>query len=109
MSRRLWKQWTPYIHGQFVKPNLSPRELINPVNALPLDKIYEASLTQVQEALVSAKDATISSEWQTDHKFRRDRLLALAQKLEEHEHDMAEIESAQTGKPLGDALYEVND
>jgi acyl-CoA reductase-like NAD-dependent aldehyde dehydrogenase len=114
MSRRLWpitgKQWTPYIHGQFAKSTQNHvRKLINPSNKTVSVHVEETSPSQVEEALISAQDASINSEWQANPKFRRDRILALAQKLELHEHDMAHIESLQTGKPLSDALYEVND
>jgi acyl-CoA reductase-like NAD-dependent aldehyde dehydrogenase len=114
MSRQLWpitgKQWTPYIHGQFTKPTQNyVRKLINPTNKAVSVHVEETSPSQVEEALISAKDASINSEWQVNPKFRRDRMLALAQKLESHEHDMAHIESLQTGKPLSDSIYEIND
>jgi acyl-CoA reductase-like NAD-dependent aldehyde dehydrogenase len=99
---------TPYIHGQFVKPYLEHgRKLVNPVNKTESATVYEASPNQVEEALISAKQSF--SEWQASPKFRRDRLLALANRLEEHENDMAQIESLQTGKPLSDSLYEMGD
>ncbi|KAI8379020.1 aldehyde dehydrogenase domain-containing protein [Blakeslea trispora] len=110
---RLWltkgKQWTPYIHGQFTKPLLSPRKLVNPAQITSTFEIVEASTTQVQEALISAKHVSVSSDWQTDHKLRRDCLLNLAQELEKNDHTMAQLESSQTGKPISDSLYEVND
>lgn len=114
MSRPLWpitgKQWTPYIHGQFIKPTQQYiRKLINPNNKTVSVHVHETSPTQVEEALISANDAYVNSEWQVNPKFRRDRMLTLAQKLELHEYDMAHIESLQTGKPLRDSLYEVND
>ncbi|OBZ88493.1 putative aldehyde dehydrogenase DhaS [Choanephora cucurbitarum] len=110
---RLWltkgKQWTPYIHGQFTRPLLSPRKIVKPADITSSFEIVEASTGQVQEALISAKHVSVSSDWQTNHKFRRDCLLALAQTLEKNEHTMAQLESSQTGKPLSDSLYEVND
>lgn len=114
MSRLLWpitgKQFSPYIHGQFVKPSSQHiRKLINPNDKSHLVNVHEASPSQVEEALVSAKGVPVTSEWQTNPKYRRDRLLALAQALEQHDHDMAHIESLQTGKPLGDSLYEISD
>lgn len=114
MSRLLWpitgKQFSPYIHGQFVKPSSQHiRKLINPNDKSHLVNVHEASPSQVEEALVSAKGVPVTSEWQTNPKYRRDRLLALAQALEKHDHDMAHIESLQTGKPLGDSLYEISD
>lgn len=114
MSRLLWpiagKQFSPYIHGRFVKPSSHHiRKLINPNDKSHLVNVHEVSPSQVEEALVSAKGISVTSEWQTNPKYRRDCLLALAQKLEQHDHDMAHIESLQTGKPLGDSLYEIND
>lgn len=110
---RLWpitgkRFLTPYIHGQFVKPSSDHiRKLINPVNKSETVTVYETSPSQVEEALISAKQS--SSEWQSSPKFRRDRMLALASRLEQNEYDMAQIESLQTGKPLADALYEMSD
>ncbi|KAG2231397.1 hypothetical protein INT48_004432 [Thamnidium elegans] len=99
---------SPYIHGQFTKPNSDHfRNLINPVNKAHSVTVYETSPSQVEEALASAKESSL--EWQASPKYRRDRLLALAHRLEQHEYDMAQIESLQTGKPLSDALYEMND
>lgn len=99
---------SPYIHGHFTKPSSDHiRTLINPVTKSPSVAVYETSPSQVEEALASAKLA--SSEWQSSPTFRRDRLLALATRLEQHEYDMAQIESLQTGKPLSDALYEMSD
>lgn len=99
---------TPYIHGQFVKPSTDHiRKLINPVNKTQHITIYETSPSQVEEALISAKQS--SAEWQSSPTFRRDRMLALANRLEKNEYDMAQIESLQTGKPLSDALYEMSD
>lgn len=99
---------TPYIHGRFVKPSSDhTRKLINPVNKAQHITVYETSPSQVEEALISAKQS--SSEWQSSPKFRRDRMLALATRLEQNEYDMAQIESLQTGKPLADALYEMTD
>ena len=108
---KLWpiagRVWTPYIHGQFVKPSEHVRSLINPVNKKPVATLHETSPSQVEEALASAKQT--SSEWQTSPKLRRDTMLRLAARLENHEHDMAHIESIQTGKPMADALYEMSD
>lgn len=108
---RLWpitsKQFTPYIHGRFTEPiQQHARKLVNPANKSVIATVHESSLTHVEEALVSAKDNT---EWQTHPKFRRDCLLKLANQLEKHDHDVANIEALQTGKPLGDALYEITD
>ncbi|KAI8643330.1 aldehyde dehydrogenase domain-containing protein [Parasitella parasitica] len=114
MSRLLWpiagKQFSPYIHGHFVKPSSQHiRKLINPSDKSHLADVHEASPSQVEEAIISAKGVSVNSEWQTNPRYRRDCLLALAQRLEQHEHDMAGIESLQTGKPLEDALYEISD
>lgn len=111
---RLWpitgkRFLSPYIHGRFVESTTSEqvRKLINPVNKSTIVSINETSPGQVEEALISAKQN--STEWQNSPKLRRDCLLKLAGRLEKYEHDMAQIESLQTGKPLGDALYEMND
>ncbi|CEP07549.1 hypothetical protein [Parasitella parasitica] len=115
MSRLLlWpitgKQLSPYIHGRFVKPSSQhTQKLVNPNDKSHLVDVHEASPSQVQEAIVSAKGVSVNSEWQTNPRYRRDCLLALAQRLEQHEHDMAAIESLQTGKPLTDALCEISD
>ncbi|KAI7899885.1 aldehyde dehydrogenase domain-containing protein [Cokeromyces recurvatus] len=67
-------------------------------------------MDQVNDALMSAKEASsVNSEWQSNPKLRRDCLFALANELEKYDHDMAQVESLQTGKPLNDSLYEVRD
>lgn len=109
---RFWpitgKQFTPYIHGQFTKALVqNGRELINPANKSVIATVHESSLSHVEEALVSAKKD--NHEWQTHPKFRRDCLLKLADRLEKHDHDVANIEALQTGKPLSDAIYEIGD
>lgn len=100
---------SPYIHGQFVSQATSThiRKLINPANFNETISIQETSPSQVEEALISSKES--SFEWQSNPTFRRDRLLKLATRLEQHDHDLAHIESFQTGKPLSDAIYEMHD
>ncbi|KAI9481537.1 MAG: putative aldehyde dehydrogenase dhaS [Benjaminiella poitrasii] len=116
MSKLLWpikeRICTPYIYGQFIESLLDPspttRKLINPVNKSRLASVRQATIDQVDEALAGAKEASVHTEWQRNPTLRRDCLLSLAHELERHDHDMAQIESLQTGKPLSDSLFEIS-
>ncbi|RCH90160.1 hypothetical protein CU097_009072 [Rhizopus azygosporus] len=99
---------TPYIHGRFLKSHLGcERVLINPVNEERLCSYYETSIDQLEAALVSSRSVT--EEWTSNHRYRRDCLLKLADRIAQHDHDLAVVESKQTGKPIQDALGEMSD
>ncbi|KAG1146625.1 hypothetical protein G6F37_002590 [Rhizopus arrhizus] len=111
MSKRfqfLFRNCTPYIHGQFLNSSAGPRRsLINPVNGQLLCEYSETTLETLEAALLSSQSVT--TEWADQPRYRRDCLLKLADRLEKHDHDLAVLESQQTGKPWSDALAEVTD
>ncbi|KAI9277417.1 aldehyde dehydrogenase domain-containing protein [Sporodiniella umbellata] len=109
MSKRfqfLFRQSAPYIHGQFVSSSNGPRrQLINPVNEKVLCEYEETTMTQLDAALLSSHSVL---GWD-DPKYRRDCLLKLADQIARHDHDLAWLESQQTGKSVADALDEITD
>jgi acyl-CoA reductase-like NAD-dependent aldehyde dehydrogenase len=99
---------TCFIHGRFITKSQHPiKALINPANKKVYASVQEATIEHVEEAVLSSKKA--NDEWSKYPNRRRDCMLALADKLEKNEHDMASIEAIQTGKPMSDALFEIND
>ncbi|KAG1474201.1 hypothetical protein G6F56_000491 [Rhizopus delemar] len=108
MSKRfqfLFQHPAPYIHGRFVPTQGPKRQLINPVNEQVLCEYNETTQTELDAALLSAHSV---QGWE-DARYRRDCLLKLADQLACHDHDLAYLESQQTGKSLPDALDEVSD
>ncbi|KAG1252834.1 hypothetical protein G6F68_011606 [Rhizopus microsporus] len=84
MSKRfqfLFRNCTPYIHGQFLNSSAGPRRsLINPVNGQLLCEYSETTLETLEAALLSSQSVT--TEWADQPRYRRDCLLKLADRLE---------------------------
>src|SRR6516225_1457521 len=81
-------------------------EVLNPANEEVLAEVPRCSAADVDEAVAAAKKAL--PEWlDTTPAERSEMLLALARVLEENADELAEIESANVGKPLAYAKDEL--
>jgi 1-pyrroline dehydrogenase len=81
-------------------------EVLNPANEEVLAEVPRCSAADVDEAVAAAKKAL--PEWlDTTPAERSEMLLALARVLEENADELAEIESANVGKPLSYAKDEL--
>ena len=91
------------INGAFILGDGAAEAIINPSTGQVIANINEASLTQVEAATKSA--AIAFQAWaKTTPKDRATMLLALADKIDAHAAELAELESLNCGKPYLAAL-----
>lgn len=91
------------INGRLVAGEGASLAVLNPALGAPLLQINEASSDQV-DAAVRAADAAFDGWSQTAPKDRARLLLRLADKIEAHAEELAELESNNCGKPYAAAL-----
>jgi len=100
------KEYSMIINGQKVAGGGSPFSVINPATATELNQCPAASLAQLDEAVNAAEEAF--KQWQhVSHQDRQKMLHSIADKIEEHAAELAEIVTQEQGKPLGLAQMEV--
>eukprot|EP00920_Eleutheroschizon_duboscqi_P042459 GHVT01101386.1.p1 GENE.GHVT01101386.1~~GHVT01101386.1.p1 ORF type:complete len:240 (+),score=12.88 GHVT01101386.1:66-722(+) len=88
-----------FINGQFVQPSGPEWETINPATEEVICKIKEASTADVDKA-VQAAHAAFPAWSTTDGRIRSKMMMTLADLIEEHTEQLAELESRDNGKPL---------
>lgn len=91
------------INGQLVAGEGPAWTVLDPAAGTALAQISEASEAQVDSA-VRAADSAFASWSQTSPKDRSLALLALADAIEQHDEELASLESQNCGKPLAAAL-----
>ena len=103
------RKWQLFIDGKFEDGD-SERTLINPANGAVLCKVAEASTKQVEKAIKAARKAFDHGPWRkTTAQERAAFLFHIADKIEEHADELAELETLNAGKPLREAKYDVAD
>lgn len=103
------RKWNLYINGEW-KSGASERKLINPADGSVLTTVAEASKEQVEEAIKAARKAFDEGDWRkTTAADRAAILFKIAEKIEEHAEELAELETLNAGKPLREAQYDVAD
>ncbi len=103
------RKWQLYIDGKFEDGD-SERTLINPANGAVLCKVAEASKAQVEKAIQAARKAFDEGPWpRLSAQERAAYLMKLAEQVDEHADELAEIEVLNGGKPLREAKYDVAD
>jgi len=97
---------TLYINGQSVAPANGTLDVINPATEQVLGACPLASVEQLDQAVASARRAF--KEWsRCDDQERKEALLRIADRIEEHAEELAEIIVREQGKPLTIAKREV--
>ena len=91
------------INGQFVKGEGELISVLNPSTGLEITQVAEASMAQIQQAVVAAATA-FKTYKKTSPKDRSTMLLKLADAIEANSETFAELESANCGKPYLAAL-----
>src|SRR5262245_48865125 len=93
-----------FINGQFVDPADGATEaVVNPATGEPIAEAPLSNDEDVNRAVAAAKKA-FESWGVTTPRERSEKLLALAEVIEEHGEELAELESADAGKPRKAAL-----
>ena len=79
---------------------------LDPSSGREIAEVPQAGAEDVRRAVVAAREALSEGPWATMPAAGREGLmLALAQAIEDHAQELAEIESLDNGKPLGLALH----
>jgi acyl-CoA reductase-like NAD-dependent aldehyde dehydrogenase len=81
--------------------------VVNPATGEEFAAAPECSRAQLDEAVAAAKSA--GSAWARDEAHRVERLRVIADALDEHVAELADILTSEQGKPLGAAAYEVRE
>lgn len=87
-------------------------DVIAPATAEPLcDALKETSSDQLQRALKSARNCFDNTDWRFPNTTERrcELLEKLAKRLEADKKFLAELESSDSGKTVGDANFDIND
>src|SRR5699024_9146013 len=94
------------IGGKFVKSESGKTfGSINPANGEVLATVYEAEKPDVDKAVRAAKEAFEHENWSDLTTLQRGNLMfRLAQLIEEHKQEIAEIDSLDNGKPIHEVL-----
>ncbi|XP_070508788.1 succinate-semialdehyde dehydrogenase [NADP(+)] GabD [Chironomus tepperi] len=97
------------IDGQWTKSCDDKRfDVINPANLKVIAQVPDMNKDDCQRAIDAANDAFYSKEWHnTTAKDRSTLLKKWFNLLEQHKQEIAEIMTAESGKPIGESLGEV--
>ncbi|MEG7378019.1 aldehyde dehydrogenase DhaS [Bacillus subtilis] len=93
-----------YIDGKFV-PSVSGAtfDTPNPATGETLMTLYEAQAADVDKAVKAARKAFDQGEWRTMSPASRSRLMyKLADLMEEHKTELAQLETLDNGKPINE-------
>ncbi|OMJ07809.1 Aldehyde dehydrogenase family 2 member B7, mitochondrial [Smittium culicis] len=99
-----------YINGSWVEASgASTSQVLNPTNGEVVATINDGSVADMDAAVKAAHHAFTEGPWYNEWTGmqRRDALLKIAQAIDDNAAQIAHIESLQTGKPIGNAMYEV--
>ncbi|WP_153731541.1 aldehyde dehydrogenase family protein [Sporosarcina obsidiansis] len=98
-----------YINGEWIlAKEQGTREIINPANGEVIKVVTEATEKDVEEAVMSARRAFDSGLWsQLKPEVRATFLLKIAEEIEKSKEELAQLETINNGKPLGEALSDV--
>jgi betaine-aldehyde dehydrogenase len=103
------RKWHQFIGGQF-KEGASERTLFNPADGKPLCKVAESGKQHVEQAILAARKAFDQGPWpRMTAQDRSAFLFKLADKIEEHADELAELDSINGGKPLRETKYDMAD
>ncbi|KAI8056079.1 aldehyde dehydrogenase [Syncephalis plumigaleata] len=103
---------TPFIGGRFLPIASRPvQSIVSPVNGQELASIAHATVTDIDEAVKQARAALHRDAPWTNltGAHRRDVLLSLSEVVRTHRDEFAALESANSGKPIDDAYFEMDD
>jgi acyl-CoA reductase-like NAD-dependent aldehyde dehydrogenase len=83
-------------------------ETINPANEEVLGRVAEGDKADVDEAVKAARKAFESGKWHSMGPHQRARyLFTIADLIENHTDELAELVTLDNGKPIGEAIIEV--
>ncbi len=99
-----------YVNGKFMRPK-SDRTMdsINPATGLALGKVAACGPEDVDFAVAKSREAFDRGEWSRMHPGgRKEVMIRIAKLIKRHRHELAVLESLESGKPVGEcALTDV--
>lgn len=103
------RKWQLFIDGKF-EDGASERTLYNPATGKVLCKVAEAGNAHVEKAIKAARKAFDHGPWPRMTALERAQFLfKLADKIDEHADELAQLETLNGGKPLREAKYDMAD
>lgn len=95
-----------FINGEFVESESGKKfETYNPANGEVLARVSEAESEDIDKAVLAAKNAFENGPWATMSSADRGKLMyKLSLLIEENQQELAEIDSLDNGKPIGEVL-----
>ena len=103
------RKWQLFIDGKF-EDGASERVLYNPATGKPLCSVAEAGKQHVEKAIKAARNAFDHGPWPRLTALERCQfLMKLADKIDEHADELAQLETLNGGKPLRESKYDMAD
>lgn len=96
-----------YINGVWLDSEIV-KETTSPATGAVLGEFYEASESQVKEAIDGANYVFQNSSWRYDRELRARALNELADLIEKNSSELAELLSKENGKIKGEAEFELS-
>lgn len=98
-----------FIDGQFLDAADGDRfETINPATGRLLCEVAHCKSADVDRAVVAARRAFNAGTWsRAEPEYRKEVLLKVAQLVHDHSHELAVLESLDTGKTINDCMEEI--
>src|SRR5215510_12519816 len=103
------KTYKNYINHEWVSMD-GTREIINPFNSEVIAVVPEASRSDVDQAVVAARQAFDHGPWKDSTAQQRGRILfAMADIVRKNASMLAELETLNCGKPIVESEFDMND
>jgi betaine-aldehyde dehydrogenase len=103
------KTWKNYLNGEWVAAKRM-RVITNPATGEELATVAESSRTEVDAAVAAAREAFDKGPWRTATAQQRGRILfKMAQLVRDHAPALAELETRNSGKPIVESEFDMND
>ena len=104
LADRITFSVNPFINGKFVKPlSGNTLETINPATEGVLATVAACGSDDVDAAVTAAQRAFDSGKWSRLHPGeRKEIILKLAHLIEKNQHELAVLESLESGKPISE-------
>ncbi|MDM5340218.1 aldehyde dehydrogenase family protein [Fictibacillus enclensis] len=98
-----------YVNGEWTESRSNETfNVLNPANSEKLYSVPRGKAEDIHEAVKAARTAFESEQWQTFKPHERGRILfEVAQAIRNEKEKMAELETLDTGKPIGQARSDV--
>lgn len=92
----------PYVNGKFAKPRSGKTmDTINPATGETLGKMAACNSADVDHAVLKAREVFDRGDWSRMHPSdRKQVIIQLTKLMQRHRHELAVIESLESGKPI---------